>query len=136
MTSLRFHTGYGNPPAYSGFWAPGISRGGYLDNRSIIRVRSGQYYWMTGFPENLLPTACEGRGELFSSIAYASVLVKDEEGNWYEKSSGEKYFCDKSRFAFAERSSKLHILYDDTIYRIKYERASRTEIDMYRSWIG
>lgn len=132
MKTLLIHTDHNDSPAYSGFWVPGTTSNGYLSNHSVIRVRSGQYYWMTGFPEDKLPARCVGEGKLFCSIAYASVLVKDEEGNWY--CSEGKYVCDESRFAFAERGSKLHILYDDTLYRVKYKKTSRTEIDMLRSW--
>lgn len=121
-------------PAYSGFWLPGTSGdSAYLTNHCMVRVKSGRYYWLTGFPENTLPTRCDGEVGLFDSVAKATVLGYKDGGWW----NGEYPYTDAgdpSIFAFARVRGRLHILYNDNIYRIRYRRASMAEINMYRSW--
>ena len=121
-------------PAYSGFWLPGTSGdSAYLTNHCMVKVASGQYYWLTGFPENTLPTRCDGEAGMFDRVARATVL-EPRDGGWWD---GDKVYTDAgdtSIFAFARVKGKLHILYKHKTYRILYRRTTMTEIDMYRSW--
>lgn len=121
-------------PMYSGFWLPGtLGDSDYLTSHCMVRVKSGRYYWLTGFPENTLPTRCDGEKEMFSSVAKATVLgYKD--GGWWDGDLVYTSAGDTSIFAFARIRGKLHILYNHNIYPIQYRRTTMTEIDMYRSW--
>lgn len=99
----------------------------------MVRVMSGRYYWLTGFPENTLPTRCDGDNLEFSNISIATIL-KFEDGNWWDGDMIYPCAEDPSIFAFAKLNGKLHILHKDTTYPIRYRRTTMTEIDMYRSW--
>ena len=131
---MQWHLDSRSGPAYSGFWLPGTSgESDHLTNHCMVRVRSGRYYWLTGFPENTLPTRCDGEVGMFDRVAKATVL-KYKEGRWWD---GDRMYTDAgdpSVFAFARVESKLHILHKNNIYRIRYSRTTMTEIDMYRSW--
>lgn len=134
MSHIHFDLDEQRGPVYSGFWLPGTSgESDYLTNHCMVRVASGRYYWLTGFPENTLPTLCEGERGMFSSVANATVL-RYKDGRWWDEDllySGRE---DPSVFAFAKLNGKLHILHKDTTYRIRYRLTTMTEIDMYRSW--
>lgn len=136
MARIRVNLNARRGPAYSGFWLPGTSGGsGYLTDHCVIRVRAGQYYWLTGFPENTLPSRCIGDTPLFSNVAIPTLLRKDKDGVWRDKDNQQYTNVDLwDTFAFAELNGKLHILYRSDIYLIRYRRASMTEINMYRSW--
>jgi hypothetical protein len=134
MRHLHFDLGTRSGPMYSGFWLPGTSGdSAYLTNHCMVRVSSGRYYWLTGFPEETLPTLCEGKREIFSSVAKATVL-EYKDGEWLDGDLVYRGAGDTSIFAFAKFNGKLHILHKDTTYRIRYRRTSMTEIDIYRSW--
>lgn len=105
----------------------------YLTSHCMVRVRSGQYYWLTGFPENTLPARCEGETALSDRVAKATVL-EYKDGRWWDGDLVYPSAGDPSIFAFARAKGKLHILYNHNIYRVRYRRASMAEIDMYRSW--
>lgn len=119
-------------PAYSGFWLPGTSGNStYLTSHCMVRVRSGQCYWLTGFPENTLPPRCDGEARF--KVAKVTVL-QYRDGRWWDGDLVYTSAGDTSIFAFAKVRGKLHTLYNHNIYRIRYRRASMTEINMYRSW--
>ncbi|NDC88987.1 MAG: hypothetical protein EB075_09320 [Bacteroidetes bacterium] len=134
MNYIHFDLDVQRGPMYSGFWIPGTSgESDYLTNHCMVRVVSGRYYWLTGFPENTLPPRCDGEKGIFSSVAKATVLKYKEGKRW----DGDLVYMgteDPSIFAFAKLNGKLHILYEETTYPIHYRRTSMTEIDMYRSW--
>ncbi len=121
-------------PAYSGFWLPGTSGDStHLTNHCMVKVASGQYYWLTGFPESTLPTRCDGETGEFDKVAKATVL-EYKDGRWWDGDLVYTSAGDVSIFAFARMRGKLHILYNHNIYPIRYRRTTMTEINMYRSW--
>ncbi len=131
---MLWHLDPRSGPAYSGFWLPGTSGdSAYLTNHCMVKMSSGRYYWLTGFPENTLPTRCDGEVGVFDRVAKATVLgYKD--GVWWDGDLVYTSAGDTSIFAFARMRGKLHILYNHNTYKIRYSRASMSEIDMYRSW--
>jgi hypothetical protein len=131
---MLWHLDPRSGPAYSGFWLPGTSGdSAYLTNHCMVKMSSGRYYWLTGFPENTLPTRCDGEVGVFDRVAKATVLgYKD--GVWWDGDLVYTSAGDTSIFAFARMRGKLHILYNHNTYKIRYCRASMAEIGMYRSW--